>query len=1396
MLEDLDIKYGNTYDVKLSETSTNAVQNQVVTKKFKELDDKNTRTDNELTNIKSSVNTALSNSKSYTDLKISETKIQIDSELNKKANQTDIDEVVDVLNENINLKVDKVPGKGLSTNDFNDNYKSKLDNLNSSLNSALTSAKSYTNSEITKIDNKINSEISRAQISESNLSGRINDLEEDLVDALQEAKEYTDSLANGEVKNNTNKINTLNGTGEGSVIKTVKDEISNLVGTAPEKLDTLQEIAEYLEEHEDMASGLVNSLSELEAKKADKTELNNLKTETDSALQSLEKSKANNTGYYPQMSVGQADNLPDRGDVTEGFIGFRESAGAGNSIEDGTANVVELLGESLVWNQKLKGFASWNLQGGTIEGNEVVWSASNRTGALDAYSNTFAQHTTHKYLISADVKASSTNVGLGMYYTGSPLVHHSGSGQYERLAVITQGKGDGTDACYLTDTSTSGFGEIRAKNYRCMDLTQMFQAGNEPATIEEFEARKNQLVGVDFNAYNEGEVLGVNIKGFKSVNDNAWDEEWQNGFIYGEGEVSNDGTSGIISKNFIPVLANEEYYYVYPQGAQYLSIVYYDHSKHFVSQEYLYASNVRRTPTNAAYIKFFAEGVPTYNHDICVSLYHSGYKTDYVAHEESESSFDLTKYFPNGMHGLNGVRDSATPKKTTRRFVVVDLGDLDWYEGGGFFASEGVMNIIKSASSYSEIGNMICTKYITDTWGRIYNGTTSNAIGVSIDGQIGIIDSSYTDAASFKAAMKGVPLYYELATPIETEIDPQLNMNYKVWDFGTEQLLTDSKSAPVLARTIYGFNATDTIRGNKATNEEQDARLHTLESEVVRKGDYSPDNSVGFADDLVGRGESVPAEFSFRASGGKSIKDGTAWIKRLKGNSVVWNQKASFNTLVDSLGIAEIADIEGGKMITLTQDYTGSADYDIRLAYNGQLIAGHVYCVSMETYSSKGGRVNMDYSGSIANRGDIPANTWSLVAAIGVAASDKATFSIYPNFKSVGYLAGDTFGVRNVRVIDLTQLFQAGNEPTTIEEFYARKPIVEDEYAYNEGEVIHMTAEGIKSVGDNAWDEEWEVGGVNYLTGENFNTSSQIRSINYVKVIPSESYFFKMPTNYTAAFYNDKKVYIGGIGKSTSQVIQLPSNCHYLRFSTGSSVTPVTSYNHDIMITLVHSGWKQDTDAKYQPYWEDRLMFDQRIKDEFPDGMKSAGTAHDVAYNDMNKGVGVTETRIGVVDMGDLTFTELQDGMYAANLADMAIRGQILCAKYNTDTYTNVTAQTMGIASLLDKGGIVLYDSAYTTPSAIKASLQGVMLYYELAEPTIIEYDEPFNLDYRVADFGTEQAIVEQPSAPISADIIYQFNAVDMIREHELEIEELKTTIVNLQTLITQLQTSISSMGG
>lgn len=570
------------------------------------------------------------------------------------------------------------------------------------------------------------------------------------------------------------------------------------------------------------------------------------------------------------------------------------------------------------------------------------------------------------------------------------------------------------------------------------------------------------------------------------------------------------------------------------------------------------------------------------------------------------------------------------------------------------------------------------------------------------------------------------------------------------------------------------------VLSNEAAIADAATKITGLQNGKANTDGKYPQLTSGFASNLVGRGEAVDATIGFRASGGTSIEDGAARVKELQGNAVVWNQKASFRVLVDSLGIAQISDIEGGKMITLTQDYTGSADYEIRMAYNGQLIAGHVYCVSMETYSSKGGRVNMDYSGSITNRGDIPSNTWSLVSAISVAASDKATFNIYPNFKSVGYLAGDTFGVRNVRVTDLTQMFRADNEPTTIEEFYARMPIGVNVNAYNEGEVISMNAEGIKSVGFNAWDGVAYDGYVDDSNGV-LQPSSVRKITGYIRVLPNEDYYIKStPSAQWGAWYDANKNYIGGI-VGYNRVVTSPSNAAYVALTIRNKVEDTI----DLCINLSHTGYRN---GEYQPYMEFVRNLDTRIKEAFPNGMM----LWDKVYNKNGKGYIVKGT--GSVDLGTLGWY-LSDVRKAASLNGASLNvsnaspANIICSVYATKSYNDVYGQQIGISVTVSGTNaiVAVYDSSYTDAASFKAAMAGTMLYYELAEPTIIEYDEPFNLDYEVWDFGTEQMIASQPSAPIKAKIAYGFNAVDSVRTAQIEIAELKTQIAQMQAAMASM---------
>lgn len=552
------------------------------------------------------------------------------------------------------------------------------------------------------------------------------------------------------------------------------------------------------------------------------------------------------------------------------------------------------------------------------------------------------------------------------------------------------------------------------------------------------------------------------------------------------------------------------------------------------------------------------------------------------------------------------------------------------------------------------------------------------------------------------------------------------------------------------------------ISGNIARKSEVD----TLETKVNDKADNTgiyPSMQVGKADDLSGHGESVPAEFTFRATGGKSIKDGTATIKEMEGNAVVWNQM-----------------IPNSRQVYTTSNQE---------AFNAgtSIIAGHKYILFARfvgTENKSAISIYTKVNGTNTNIGGLTNNdgvSYKFFTSNYNGHSNGTSEGTEGNIWQYYYFVGTNESIADVRLVDLTKMYGEGNEPTTIEEFNARKPIVADEYAYNEGEVIAFNGDAVKSVGDNAWDEQWEKGFINYHTGNDVDHATNCRTVGYTQVIPNETYFISYPpASYTSDLviicYDANKAFIQHIGGgSANKTFTIPANCHYIRFTWVG-----TEYNNNIMLTLVHSGWKVDTDAGYQPYWADTLQIDSRIKAEFPNGMHK----WDKVYNKDGKGYIVKGT--GVVDLGDCAWSydtanqvfttyTLMELMSHPSVTEDRNKG-LMCAKYAPSK--GLVASTMDNKSWLRiPKNITIKDTDYTDAASFKAAMAGTMLYYELAEPTIIEYDKPFKLDYKVADFGTEELISEQPSAPFKARTIYQFNAVDQIRDNYNEIEKIKAAL-------------------
>lgn len=67
---------------------------------------------------------------------------------------------------------------------------------------------------------------------------------------------YDDTAIKALIKGNTDAINTLNGTGAGSISQAVADGIATVVANAPDSFDTLKEIADWINTHSDSASAM------------------------------------------------------------------------------------------------------------------------------------------------------------------------------------------------------------------------------------------------------------------------------------------------------------------------------------------------------------------------------------------------------------------------------------------------------------------------------------------------------------------------------------------------------------------------------------------------------------------------------------------------------------------------------------------------------------------------------------------------------------------------------------------------------------------------------------------------------------------------------------------------------------------------------------------------------------------------------------------------------------------------------------------------------------------------------------------------------------------------------------------------------------------------------------
>ena len=547
----------------------------------------------------------------------------------------------------------------------------------------------------------------------------------------------------------------------------------------------------------------------------------------------LNEQKANKIGEYPDMIVGSAAAL--KGDTAQSAEFVFRPSGSPDKVASGLAQMEAIKGKSLVWNQLQKTISSIQKSenGVTFEltnsKRTIKAVVTNVTALSYAYENTQTATSLtegHIYLTRGCPKGGS----LSTYFATNAIYSNYGN-DYGDGYIFTA---DNSHLKFSADLTIKTGAEAGTYEYtpQLFDLTQMFGAGNEPATVAEFE----KLYPLPYYAYNAGTIINNAATGLEVVGFNQWDEEWEVGYFYDNGgNIAYGGettsTTCIRSKNYIPVFPSTNYFGKVGSGKLY-RVAFFDKNYNYIGLVQNNSASLSfTTPSNAYYIKFHTEAYGNvYKNDICINLSDTAKNGTYEPYKKSTVELNIptltgklngegesVTICADGMRGAGtafdeGIVENGYLTKVVKRFGAVDLGTLNWEipQNKTSFRSTGIVSDVVYISD-NGIGKIICSRYKADTAANCFNSASNMICGISNQKKVYISDSAYSDAAAFKTAMDGVELIYELAEPQVYVLDTPIPVNYQVDGGGTERRLPEDTAsevnAPFAANIRYSMDA-------------------------------------------------------------------------------------------------------------------------------------------------------------------------------------------------------------------------------------------------------------------------------------------------------------------------------------------------------------------------------------------------------------------------------------------------------------------------------------------------------------------------------------------------------------------------------------------------------------
>lgn len=336
-------------------------------------------------------------------------------------------------------------------------------------------------------------------------------------------------------------------------------------------------------------------------------------------------------------------------------------------------------------------------------------------------------------------------------------------------------------------------GTVFAHTFQPMvvDLTLMFGSGNEPTDTTDPRIAKIEAYAAAHPEYNAGELVSALVDEVRVAGKNvarpisAFSKSGVTMSVDKDGVYHFSGTA-------TAVISATSKKFTLPGGTYTVSVEAAVPANVYISISSITAlmvgPNTVKTGNfegGTAYVYLYIRtGVIMDNVSIAFQVERGTTRTAYVPYRQP-SAYPI----PSAVQALPGYGWSAgkvanTVERTdngwqyVQRVGSVDLGTLDWYDGGTGTSARRMVtrqppDNVKIPQESSALSNLVCPKYAPvspdDTWLCVKEGIALN----KANAEVLVYDSAFATAASlaaFKAHVTGVPLYYELATPITTDI--------------------------------------------------------------------------------------------------------------------------------------------------------------------------------------------------------------------------------------------------------------------------------------------------------------------------------------------------------------------------------------------------------------------------------------------------------------------------------------------------------------------------------------------------------------------------------------------------------------------------------------------------